>query len=569
MQSELVSKWVHEKTEVSCRNGMVVARHPLSAAAGQAVLRKGGNAVDAAIAASLVGSVVQPVANTIGGGGLMLISHANKGRHAINYLYQAPGRAHESMFELEPGAAPGLFGWTGIKGRRNEIGGAAVGVPGSIAGLHAASTKFGRLCWRDVVEPALAYARDGYRVDWYNSLMMSSHAQEMSEFPETARQFLRDSVYAYRPAVVGHADTHVQAALAQTLEKIAEHGPAGFYSGPVAANLVSAVQAAGGIADMQDLASYSIRESAPRTVGYRGYELAYVPFGVETYAMFFQMLATFDLDGLAPNDARRYHLIAEILKRCWHYRTRFHGDSDYVAGPWSGLRSRGFAEAIAATIDLERASPFDADIDPYAFHTESQQDSSQPGTPGRNEGTVHISAADADGTLVSLTETVVGNYGSLVTSVDGVLLNNGMVSFTPLPGHANSIAPGKRPGTQMGPVIAYDPDGRPFLTLGASGGRKIIPAVLQILNLVIDHGLSMQQAVSHPRLDLEGDKIILDARAGEGVARQLKDMGHPVELRNEDLSTFEFGNPAGIRVDGSGGMTSGVNPFQMTTASGY
>jgi gamma-glutamyltranspeptidase / glutathione hydrolase len=568
-QQVQTADWIHDKTEASARRGMVAARHPLSAEAGRKILEKGGNAVDAAIAASLVGSVVQPMANTIGGGGLMIISHPVKGKLAVNYLYEAPARAHANMFPLEENAAPGLFGWTGIKNQMNEIGGLAVGVPGSIAGLHAMSTEFGKLPWSDVVDPAIEAARLGFSMDWYGSLMLSVHADQMQQFPATARQFLRDGVYTYRPSVIGSADVHTQPALGETLTQIADGGMDKFYSGEIASGISRAVKAAGGLLEVADLEAYRVRRYSPSTVKYRNFSVDYVPYASPTLALFLNLMNQFDLSGHSSSSAYRYHLVAEALKRSWQYRDAFNGDTDVVDGPWKGLSSLDFAAAVAKTIRLDRVSNDKPDVNPFDFQTTGSSQDAEPGKPARHEGTVHISAADGDGCMVGLTETVVGNFGSLVTTEHGILLNNGMIGFSPIPGQMNSVAPGKRPSTNMSPVLVFDENGKPVATLGASGGRKIVPAVAQILTLFMDHQLSMQAAVSHPRLDLEGERVIADSRIPKTTLLELEDMGHMVEVRTEDLSTFEFGNPCGIMFDKSGLLTSGVNPFQATTASGF
>lgn len=560
-----LSEWTHTKSEAVSERGMVVARHPLSAQAGRDVLAKGGNAVDAAVAASLAGSVVQPVANSIGGGGLMVVARGDGGLSTINYLYEAPAAADAAMFELGADAAPGLFGWMGIKDRANEIGGLAAGVPGSVAGLHHASSRFGRLPWKEVVAPALALAEEGYPIDWYNALMASVLTDEMRAFPQTARHFLRGGVDAYRPAVIGPADIHVQRELAHVLRRVAHEGTTAFYRGDVAGGIVAAAQAAGGVLSEDDLAAYAVRTPNAARVIYRGASIGYLPYGAPTFALVLQILSQFDLAGYRPDDPRRLHLIVEAMRRAWAYRDLFNGDSDVVPGPWHGLASEAFAREVARSIDPSRATAADTATDPYAF--DEAEGSRGPAGHARSEGTVHISAVDADGGMVALTETVVGNFGCLVTSEHGVLLNNGMIAFSPVPGQINSIAPGKRPATNMCPVIVCDGSGRPVATLGASGGRKIIPAVLQVLLHHLDHGLAMQDAIAHPRLDLEGDTVLLDARYPAAIAEALRAMGHRVECRREDLTTFEFGNACGIARSGMT-LRAGVNPFQMTMAAG-
>lgn len=562
------SVWSHAKSEIRCAGGVVTARHPLSARSGIEMLRSGGNAVDAAVAASLAGSVVQQVANSIGGGGVAVVFHPTKGRATINYLYEAPGAATPDMFPLEPHAAPGLFGWTGIRNQLNEIGGLAVGVPGSIAGLHRTWERFGKLPWAHVIAPAIRLADEGFPMDWYGTLMLAVHADQMQAYPVTARQFLRAGVHAYRPAVIDRPDVFRQPALAATLRAIATAGPSAFYGGAVADSIVQAVGAAGGILRHDDLEQYTVRADQPATVSYRGHAVDYVACGAPTVATFLAILQHFEIASYAPRDPRRLHLIAEALRRAWHYRDRFNGDRPFVDSPWDGMVAAEFTRTLAASIDPDRRTAVDPSIDPHEYQPTQCSDLGSA-KAGRHEGTVHISAADRDGCMVALTETVVGNFGSLVTSEAGVLLNNGMIAFSPIPGQRNSVAPRKRPATNMSPLIVRAPDGRATLTLGASGGRKIIPAILQVLSLVVDHGLGIQDAIAHPRLDLEGDKLILDARLGPEIAAGLERLGHAVELREEGLSTFEFGNACGILADGHGMLHSGVNPFQMTTAVGF
>ncbi|MBM3542798.1 MAG: hypothetical protein FJX51_12200, partial [Alphaproteobacteria bacterium] len=401
------------------------------------------------------------------------------------------------------------------------------------------------------------------------ALMLAVHADQMQAYPNTARQFLREGVYAYRPAVLGPADLHKQPALADTLEAISRHGPDAFYKGPIAASIAKAVREAGGILSEADLAGYRARAAAPGRILYRGHRIEHLAQGAPTMAQFFNTLSHWDMAAMRPREPKRLHLLIEAFRRAWYHRGLYNGDDTQVSGPWAGLASSGFAAAIARAIDSQRQTPVDKAIDPYAHETRAAAGTAAVGAPaGGAEGTTHISAADAEGCMVALTETVVGNYGCLVTSETGVLLNNGMIAFAPIPGQPNSIAPGKRPATNMSPLLVFDSRGAPLLTLGASGGRKIMPAVAQILNLVLDHGLGIQEAVAHPRFDLEGDKVLIDSRFGGDVAERLRAMGHAVEMRAEDLSTFEFGNACGILRAPGGELRAGVNPFQMTFAAG-
>jgi len=571
MTRDIDSAWRFAKATPPAAGGMVVARHPLAAAAGRAVLKQGGNAVDAVAAASLAGSVVQPVANTIGGGGFLVLHDPVAGAQAINYHYRAPGRSRADMYPLDADARPGLFGWSGVTGRANEIGGLAVAVPGSIAGLSLAVERFGRLPWAKVVEPALALARDGFEVDWYATLMQALHLEELQRFERTAACFLRDGRLPFRAASIDAADRHRQPALADLLAAIARDGRDAFYRGPAAAALAEAVAGAGGLLEAADLAAFQPDCAPAESVLYRGYRVAAERGCIGFLASFLQALSRFDLSRFAdPLAPERLDILARLLAHCWHERLRYGGDVAAVAGPWAGMRSPDYAAALAAGVAAslgrppEQRGPDPADFDATA--PAALQGGTNLGAAGN---TVHISAADGQGGLASLTETILGNYGSFVTTATGVLLNNGMMAFSPVGGVPNAIAPGKRPLSNMAPLIVYDPAGRPWMAVGASGGRKILSAVLQILSYVIDHGLPLQDAVAMPRLDAVGGELLLDARMGETVAADLRRLGHRVSLREEGPATFHFGNPCGIVRATDGSLHAGLNPFQMTAAAGF
>lgn len=542
---------------------MVTARHPLAAEAGCEVLRQGGNAVDAAVAASFVGSVVQPVANTIGGGGLLVVRDPEASEAFIDYRYQAPIRATADMFTpVTRGPTSDLFGWSGVSGAANGVGHLAVAAPGSVAGLARAVERFGRRSLSDVMGPAIGLAEDGFEVDWYGSLMQGIHLDILTRFPITARTFLRDGRYPYRPRVLGHGDRLRQPELAAQLRRIAENGPRAFYEGEAAETLVRDVAAGGGILELPDLVGFEPREAQPRRVTFRGHTVL-GPQNMAVWVQLVQILEHFDLSSLEPDAPRRLHLIAEILNRVRGDQLRYYGDLEQIDAPWSELSSTEHAAYLATSIDPTRRTDPPSDRIAVAHG---------PG-PAPNvedaEHTVHISAVDERGMMASLTETILGDFGSGVTTETGVLLNNGLVGFNPEPGHPNSVGPRKRPVSFMTPLVVTRPDGSSFLALGASGGRKIAAAVVQILSLVLDHGLGLQDAVSMPRIDLEGDAILLDARFPESAGRDLASMGHRVERRSEDLSTFEFANPCGVLRDPDGTLTGGVNPFQMTSAVGY
>jgi gamma-glutamyltranspeptidase/glutathione hydrolase len=545
-----VSHWLHEKTQARSKRGMVASRHPLSARAGLEILEKGGNAVDAAVAASFAESVVQPAASTIGGGGLFAYRSSSGETHGINYMWQTPGAAHANMFPIEGKPERGLFGWSGVKDAANEIGGLAVAVPGSVAGLVEASKKFGKLSLAEVLDPAIKLAANGFSVDWYGSLMAGIHLDIIKRFKNTARMLLRNGELPYRPNMIGKADVHRQPDLAKTLAKIAEHGASAFYEGDVATSIVDAVKDAGGIISLEDLHSYKPHLSKPVQVIYRGHKVEGEPNGFTIYGQVLNVLSHFDLSGLRPDSAERLRIFIEVFRRCWADRMKVHQDFDASTGPWAELLSADYAANVIKQIGSKPASLL-------SVQAEGQS------------RTVHIAAIDETGEMASLTETVIGNYGSFVSSATGVLLNNGMISFAPVPGHPNSIRPNRRSSSFISPLHITCPDSRSIMTIGSSGGVKIATSVLQIANLIVDHKFGAQEAVSYPRVDFEGDTVIVDPRFPTETIEKLQSYGYKIDVRGEELSTFEYGNPTVLARSKNGEITSGVNPYQATTALGF
>lgn len=551
------SNWTHDKTEATATGGMVSSRHPLSAEAGLEILKAGGNAVDAAVAASFAESVVQPAASTIGGGGLFTISLASGETHGINYMWQAPLKASGNMFPMEGVPERGLFGWSGVKDQANEIGGLAVAVPGSVAGLVKASKQFGRLPLADVMRPAIRLAKEGFEMDWYGSLMAGIHLDILKRFPTTAKALLRDGEFPFRPNMIGRADIHRQSSLAETLSAIAKDGAAAFYTGQIAKSIVDAVNAHGGVFSEEDLSTYEAIQTKTIQVEYHGHVVRGQPAGFTIYGQCLNVLAHMDLGAYAPNSAKRLHLLIEVFRHCLRDRMKVNPDMGTREGAWSYLLSAEYAKRLAQQINRERRSDIVSWISDY-----------QENQPAGDSRTVHIAAVDGEGSMASLTETVIGNYGSFVMSDSGVLLNNGMISFAPVPGYSNSIEPGRRPSSFISPLHITRPDGSIF-TVGSSGGIKIMTSVLQLTSFMIDHGMSPQQAASQPRIDFEGPKVIVDGRFDQATLDELKDLGHDIEVRSEELSTFEYGNPCILSRDLNGVIQGGVNPYQATVAAGY
>ncbi|MGH3888899.1 MAG: gamma-glutamyltransferase family protein [Pseudonocardiaceae bacterium] len=550
----LRSRWLHAKTPVQVRNGLVTARHPLAAEAGIDALRRGGNALDAAAAAILATGVVQPFATTIGGGGLLVALRPDGRVYTLDYRSEAPAAAAPDVYGAAS-AIPGLLGWAGVPGRANEIGHSAVAVPGTMPGLLTAHQALGRLPWAEVLAPAIALADSGFETDWFGALMQGTYLDLLLGFQPTARTFLREGHYPHRPPMDGPGDLFCQPALAATLRELAGSGLAAYLDGAAGQALVGEMSRQGGLITATDLAGYRPRPAAPHTVAYRAHTIL-GPVHGGVYGLLFAVLDQLDLaehDPLAPT---RLHLVAETVRRCRQIEELHAGDRR----PALWADHPDLTMEIAASIDPQRRD----DGWRHAWWAQGPTV-----TDVGQEQTAHVCAVDSEGMVVSLTETILAAYGSMVTTPAGMLMNNAMFAFVPVPGYPNSVAPGHRPHSNMSPVIVVDRTGRPVLAAGASGGRRISAAVVQVVAYVLDHGLRAQDAVATPRLDVVGDTVLLDGRLPADTAAALQRRGHRVERAEEDLSTLHFANPAAVVLADDGTMHAGVNPLHLTTAAGW
>jgi gamma-glutamyltranspeptidase/glutathione hydrolase len=548
------SEWRHSKTSPRTEQGMVATRHPLAAEVGCSLLEQGGNAVDAAVGASFAGGVVQPVANTMGGGGLLVV-HRPGGRAAatIDYRYESAQAASPSMFARADGEASPFSAELAV-GAANEVGHLAVAVPGSVAGLLLAHQRWGSLPIEAVIAPAIELARRGFVMDWYGTLMAAGHLDLLRRFPKTARAFLREGELPYRPPILAEGDVMCQPALAATLERVRDGGVDAYYRGAIATEIVAEMDAGGGLIAADDLDAYRPREAEAVRLTYRGHAILGAA-NAALYRLLLPVLDGLDLEGRAPADPARLHLLIEAIRVCRAEQAAAFGDegcmdASLLASLDSGQLATELASSIAVRKRVERAP------------------AGVLATP-RSEQTMHLSVIDRERMAVSLTETILGNWGSGVTTDGGILLNNGMSGFVLTEGHPNCVGPCRRPLSNMTPLLVLRPDGSVAASIGASGGPRIVAAVVQVLSHMLDCGLGVQEAIEQPRIDVDGDGVLVDARLGVEVASALEAFGHPVRMRSEELSTFEFGNPCGVAVSEDGWLRSGTSPFQTTTAVGY
>lgn len=472
------------------RHAMVASQHELASKIGAEIMKKGGNAVDAAIAVGLALAVVYPEAGNIGGGGFMLIRKADGSSYALDYREMAPAAATRDIFVDKDGKL--------INGEGSStIGYRASGVPGTLAGFDLAFKKYGsgKIRWRDLVEPARALAQNGYVLSNRLAQLLKAYNGNLGKYADSNRIFLRDGNFYKEGELFRQPD------LAATLARVQSAGASEFYNGKTAQLIAADMKANNGLITLDDLKNYKAKERKPLTGTYRGYPIITMPppsSGGIVMLQVLNMLEGFDLRSMQYNSAARYHLVAEAMRRAFADRAEFMGDPDFAKVPTDSLIEKDYGKSRAATIDPKQASS-SKDIG----HGEV--------IGGEPMETTHYTVVDPQGTVVTNTYTINDLYGSAVTAKGtGVLLNDEMDDFAARPGkpnmfgliqgERNSVQPGKRPLSSMTPTIVLRKDGTLWFALGARGGPRIISAVTQSVINVIDHDMNIQAAIDAPRI---------------------------------------------------------------------
>jgi gamma-glutamyltranspeptidase / glutathione hydrolase len=529
---------------VRAPHAMVASTSEIASKVGADIMKKGGNAVDAAIAVSLALAVTWPSAGNLGGGGFMLIRKADGTTEALDYRERAPLAASRDMYLDANGDV--------VKGLSTE-GYKAVGVPGTVAGLVLAHQRHGKLKWAELVEPARKLAAEGFVVNYHlaRSLRSDGTKKRLGNFPESVRIFQRDGKFYEM------GERFVQPELAATLTRIRDKGRDGFYKGETARLIVEDMRAHGGIITAEDLAGYEPRVRKPLTGKYRGYDIITMPppssGGIALIEML-HMLEAYDLKAMGWHSSQEIHLTTEIERRAFADRAQFLGDTDFVKVPVGALTSKAYAEKRRADIDLTRAS------------SSTTVGAGNP-APYESAETTHFTIVDAEGNVVSSTYTLNDSYGSGVTAKGtGVLLNDEMDDFTSKPGvpndykliqgEANAIHPKKRPLSSMTPTIVLK-DSKVAFAIGSPGGPTIINTVLQVVLNVIDFGMDIQEAISAPRFHHQWlpDELFWEERGINADTRQaLEKMGH--QFREQATS---LGDAQGVAIDPVNGMRMGAS----------
>ncbi|HYY55329.1 MAG TPA: gamma-glutamyltransferase [Candidatus Dormibacteraeota bacterium] len=549
------SEWRIEKTEATGRAGMVVADDPRAAEAGADILRSGGNAVDAAVAAALVMGVVDPLTSGIGGVAAMVVCDRDGRTVVFDGSGIAPRAARADMFELLASGSAGMYGWPATKDNEQNEGPRSIGVPGALACYCLALQRRGRLGRAAVFAPAIAQAERAEPVPWQLTEQLGNYAERLWRNEEAARVFYRPSRAPLRTEVgLEPGDTFAQPDLARTLRRIAERGAEDVYRGDIARAIVDDVRRLGGVLALDDLAAYEARELEPLVATYRDVELRTLPggSGATTVIEALNIIEGFDgLDRLAPDSAPALHLIAESSRIAFADRFAQLSGDDAAAVAIVTSKETAAAHRDRGDIDRSRARP-EADV--VALETPAD--------------TTHVSVVDADGMSVALTATLGQAFGSgVVARGTGVLLADVMTWFDPRPGSANSIAPGKRILWAIAPIVALR-ERRPWLVIGSPGGRRLITAVFQAIVNMVDFGLGPQAAVNSVRVHCEGPATLLDARASSEVRATLAGYGHQVRIAEENFVSAYFGRANAIRIDAGGVLRGGVHRLKSTTAVG-
>jgi gamma-glutamyltranspeptidase/glutathione hydrolase len=501
-------RFATEKRPAMAGRGMVVTNHPLASAAGAEMLAAGGNAIDAAVAALFALTVVEPMMVGVLGGGMSHIRLAD-GRHiVIDNQSRAPLATGPTTYAPDPGAAPGTMD---AIGRANALGPTAVAAPGNLQGWCEALARFGTFPLADVIEPAIRYAARGFRVTPYLAECAGDAAADLARDAEIARVYLPEG------APIRAGTRLVTGDYAETLRTIAREGADALYSGALGRRYVEHMARAGGYLGAPDLAEYRTVERAALRGSYRGFEIIGPPppsSGPLHIIQMLNILEGYDLDTMGFGMADTLHLLAEVLKLAFADRAAATADPDFIAVPVPRLISKKYAAERRVEIDPERARRWNAGV--------------EPGETGAH--TTHLTAADGSGNIVAATHTINSLFGArFMIPGTGMIPNNYMHLFSPHPGRANSIAPGKRVTSSMSPVIVLR-DGKPRYALGLPGGLRIFASVMQALVNLIDYGMSLQEAVEAPRLWTQGFGVEIESGFGEGAVAALRARGHDARL---------------------------------------
>lgn len=552
------------KDEVTASSALITANHPHSAEAGYEILKAGGNAIDATFAAAATSWVVEPFEVCIAGCGFMLIHIADQNvTVALEFCPRAPKAATADMYKVL-GSADDSIAIKEVEDDDNLHGHRCVTVPTSVAGFCLVHQRYGSLPLEQVLEPAIHYAENGFHLLPFGASTLVSDMEVLVRFPEAASIFLNNG-FPYNAG-----EKLVQRDLGQTLRLIAQQGPDVFYRGEIATAIAEEMSNNGGLITTEDLAEYEPSFLEPARVSYRGYDVLGIPVanGGITELETLSILNSFDMARLGHNSVEYLHTFIEGTRHAFADRYYYLGDPEFVPVPMKGLLSPDYGASVAGVVDRENAALESSDVHPWtayearAIHDPWKYDDSprpevafQPSGLTPPSSTSHISVVDRNRNMVSCTHTLASN-SMVVPKGTGVQMAGGMIWFHPEPNRANSIDGCKRPLVNMGPLMVLE-DSKPFLAIGAPGGRRIMNAVTQVTMNVINHGMGVQDAIAAPRVDCSERDTLYNNEIDEDTIEALRSRGHRMVDGGGDFSEYAFAKPGGVLIDPENGLLHG------------
>lgn len=529
------------------RNGVVAAAKPQASQVGVDILKKGGNAVDAAIGTAFALGVLEPNASGIGGGGFMIVKLAKmKEAVVIDFREVAPGAAKPDMYKFDDKGK--------VVDNASVVGGLANGVPGEVAGLLYAFDRYGskKLTRAQVLQPAIDWANKGIPVTVNLAGIIKDNFETIKKFPACASIYLNGGL----PYEIG--DTIKNPDLAKTLKLVAAKGADAIYKGEIAQKIAEEVQKQGGIITTEDLANYKVQVRKPVVGTYRGYTILSVPpasSGGTHLIELLNILENFDLKATGYGTPASAHLWSESMKLIFADRAKYMADTAFVKVPLVGLTSKDYAKELAAKIALDKSMEAATAGDPSKFESGS---------------TTSLSVMDKDGNMVAITKSINYFFGSgVVIPGTGFIMNDHMDDFVLKPGSVNSVEPGKRPLSSMSPTLVLDPKGRAYMTLGSPGATRIFPTVAQVISNVIDYNMPLQEAILAPRyFQMASGNLNVEGRVSLNTFNKLGPLGHTMTTRN-DWDPYFGGVHAVLFNHDTKTLMGGADPRRDGQAAGF
>jgi gamma-glutamyltranspeptidase / glutathione hydrolase len=524
--------------EVVSENGMISCAHPLAAEAGIKIMQHGGNAIDAAVAAAFVLSVVEPYASGIGGGGFLIVKAKDELPITIDYREKAPININPNEYYQDS---------TSFK-KLTQSGSRSIGVPGVLAGMDLVLKKYGSMNLGEVLQPAIEIAESGYPVSKTMGELIFEKYDLISNFDKLSKTFLVDGF----PPDEGSIITNTE--LAETYQRIGKNGIKEFYEGEIAFDIVNEINTHDSTFDLQDLKNFKAIFKNPIIGYYRGYKIISTapPSGGGTHLIeLLNIMENYDIEKMNHNFFEHLHILTEAIKIIQNDKITYMADPDYVRVPIDKLISKNYAESISKLINLEKAETI----------TPEFLNSNESGS------TTHISAVDNYGNIIAITQSINLFFGSgLVAGNTGILLNNHLGNFDDTAGLANSIAPGKKPVSSIAPTLILK-DGKPFLIFGTPGGSRIIGTMAQVIINMIDFKMNLTDAIESAKIHFEKSTLHLEKRIEQSEIEKLKIAGHKVELHSE----FDkyFGGVNAIMITDDGNFIGASDSRRGGTSLGY